>query len=168
MILGVMSDTHGNRKLMHQAAAAMTADFRADIIFHLGDDYADAEELAMAYPNVRAVPGLWCPAYAEGRVPKTRVEEIAGLTVACAHADKDLRARERSTSILLTGHSHEARIETLGHTLYVNPGHLQAPNSRGERASYAIIEIATETVRASIIELTGKARINKAVQRDEL
>jgi len=152
MVIGVMSDTHGNRRLMHKVAADMTGRFRAEIVFHLGDDYEDALELeAFGYP-VRMVPGLWCPQYDDARVPTQMIEDVAGLTVACAHADKDLGYRERAAAIVLTGHTHEASLAVLGRSLYVNPGHLKSRVSRGEPASFALVEIAPAEVRATIIE----------------
>ena len=162
MVIGVMSDTHGNRRLMHKVAADMTGQFSAGIVFHLGDDYDDALELeAFGYP-VRMVPGLWCPEYHDARAPTRMVEEVAGLTVACAHADKDLGHRERAAAIVLTGHTHEARLALLGRSLYVNPGHMKSLVSRGEPASFALVEIARAEVRATIIEAAS------GVVRDEI
>ncbi|HEO69838.1 MAG TPA: hypothetical protein ENN80_01145, partial [Candidatus Hydrogenedentes bacterium] len=76
-----MSDTHGNVALMHRAAEAMEARFGATLIVHLGDDYADAELLAMAGHTVHRVPGLWCPEYHDGRVPNQLLETFDGIAV---------------------------------------------------------------------------------------
>ena len=162
MVIGVMSDSHGNRRLMHKVAAHMTGRFGAEMVFHLGDDYEDALELEAFGYAVRMVPGLWCPEYHDARVPTRMLEEVAGLTVACAHADKDLGHRERAAAIVLTGHTHEARLALLGRSLYVNPGHLKSGASRGEPASFALVEIAPAQVRARIF---GAAR---GVVRDEI
>ena len=98
MVLGVMSDTHGNRKLMHQVADLMTDQLKVQLILHLGDDYPDAQELALSGRPVRMVPGLWCDAYHNARIPKRIVEDFDGLKVAMAHADKDLRFTETGRS----------------------------------------------------------------------
>ena len=42
-VIGVMSDTHGNLPFMHEAAELMTQAFDVETIFHVGDDYRDAE-----------------------------------------------------------------------------------------------------------------------------
>ena len=94
-----MGDTHGNRRLMFRVAKLMAGRLGAEVIYHLGDDYEDAEALASAGHMVRMVPGLWCAAYGDGRVPKRLVDEADGVTVACAHAEKDLRHTERAASI---------------------------------------------------------------------
>jgi putative phosphoesterase len=168
MILGVLSDTHGNWPLMHRVAEAMTEQFGVETILHLGDDYADAEQLRAAGYSVRAVPGLWCREYHDSRIPKRLVEEFAGLTVGYAHAEKDLRYIERAAALVLTGHTHEAAIALLGRSLYVNPGHLKAPKNRGARASFATIEIGEETVRVRIHEANGVLREEVAIDRAQL
>ena len=48
MIIGVMSDTHGDNYLMREAANLMVVVHRVDIIYHLGDDYRDSQALARA------------------------------------------------------------------------------------------------------------------------
>jgi len=168
MILGVMSDTHGNTKLMHKVARSMTDHFKADLIYHLGDNYCDALELVMAGYNLQRVPGLWCPEYNDTQIPKRLRKEYDGLTVACAHADKDLRHTERAAAIILTGHTHSAQIVLLGRALYINPGHLKSRTSRGEPASYAIVEITPETVCASIVDLDETVRLKEGVERSRL
>jgi putative phosphoesterase len=168
MILGVLGDTHGNRPLMHQAVDLMLEQHPVDLFFHLGDDYGDAEELAACGYPIRMVPGLWCPQYHDGRIPNRLIETIDGLTVAVAHADKDLGAAGGSAAIVLTGHTHAARICLMGGSLHVNPGHLKAPQSRRQRASCAIITIDDGQVRAAILETSGKVRAEKTVARDAL
>lgn len=157
MILGVMSDTHGNGELMFSVAVSMTRVFGVETIFHLGDDYRDAVELSHAGYDVRMVPGLWCPEYLDTRIPKRLVETIDGITVACAHADKDLRHVERAAGIVLTGHTHMPNLTRIGLTLYVNPGHLTARNNRGQTASYAILAIGPGEVAATIRDAASDA-----------
>lgn len=168
MIIGVISDTHGNRRMMHEVADYLTARHRVELIIHVGDDYADAAELAMAGHAVRMVPGLWCPEYTSGRVPKRIVETLGGITISAAHAAKDLRAAELAASIVLTGHTHVATIERIGASLHVNPGHLKSKFDRGQRPSYAIIETSDGAVTVSIHELSGDVRHRVMVNRAEL
>jgi uncharacterized protein len=169
MILGVMSDTHGNSRLMHDAAQTLTGDLRAELLFHLGDDYIDSEELILAGYAVRRVPGLWCPQYQDARIPKRFVETFDGLQVAWAHAEKDLRFPERAAAIILTGHTHQADIVLLGHSLYVNPGHLKAPICQDIPASYGLIEIGPAEVHAAIYDAgTHRLRLQTTVPRQRL
>lgn len=169
MILGVMSDTHGNLELMRAVVRTMVGPLRADVLFHLGDDYTDPEEFEYSGHDLRRVPGLWCSAYQDGYTPKRLVEEFDGVRVACAHADKDLRHVERAAAVILVGHTHVANVAHLGRSLYVNPGHLKAPVSRGERASFAMVQIASDEVHVRIHEaLDGTLRYQVSVDRDRL
>ncbi|MCP4641892.1 MAG: metallophosphoesterase family protein [bacterium] len=163
MTIGVLSDTHGNRDLMHRVADLMQREFGVRLFFHLGDDYADGEELATYDHSVRRVPGLWCPEYHDHRVPNCLVEQIEGITIAAVHADKDLRAVDRPAELILTGHTHEARIDRIGASLYVNPGHLKGGASRGEPPSFAVVRILPDRLHASIHETDGKLRTERTV-----
>ncbi|MBI5094499.1 MAG: metallophosphoesterase family protein [Candidatus Hydrogenedentes bacterium] len=168
MILGVMSDTHGNRKLMHQVAGLMEAALEVTVILHLGDEFTDAQELAMAGHEVRMVPGLWCEAYHNARIPKRLVEEFDGLKVAMAHADRDLRHTERAAAIILTGHTHSAVIHRIGTCIYMNPGHLKRHQDRNEDASFGTIAINNDTVRCAIHDISGGVRDELTALRNQL
>lgn len=168
MVFGVLSDTHGNRKLMHQTADLMVREFGVELIFHLGDDYDDGEDLAAYGHTVFALPGLWCPQYLQSDIPKRIEKHIEGLTVAAAHAEKDLTPASRGSAIILTGHTHEAGIEKMGMSLRINPGHLKSPTSRGERASFAVVSIDAKAVEAVICEIDGRLRLERKVSRKDL
>ncbi len=162
-----MSDTHGNRALMHQVADAMVA-AGAGVIIHLGDDYEDGEELRMAGHRVLLVPGLWCPAYRSGRVPRTLRETFGWLTVACAHAPDDLRGPERRAMLLLHGHTHRAMVMARNGVVWLNPGHLKRPFDRGEKASYASVHVEDKGFRCVLHELNGAVRSERRFSRKTL
>jgi hypothetical protein len=168
MILGVMSDTHGNRKMMHEAADVMTGLLQVEHILHAGDDYADAEELGYAGVNVTKVPGLWCPEYTQSTVPNRVIEEFDGLSIAMTHADKDLRALEMASAVVITGHTHVAVIEILGMSVYLNPGHLKSDFDRGQVPSFATISTGSADIRFAIHEINGDVRTERTASRDKL
>lgn len=150
MIIGVISDTHGNLELIEAAADFLHGQLRAGLVFHLGDDYRDASGAARAGMPVLAVPGLWCPEYNNPKTPRRLIETVDGLDIACAHAQKDLLALGLAAAICLTGHTHEYNIALLGRSLHVNPGHLKSAFSKGQPPSFAAIHIEPESVRAVI------------------
>lgn len=169
MVIGVMSDTHGNRRLMHLVADLMRRDHRAELIIHVGDNYADALELKAAGHHVKMVPGLWCDEYHDGRVPNRIKMNCDGIAVSAAHAEKDLGAAELAASVVLTGHTHVAKIEKLGRSVHVNPGHLKHPKlDRGQRPSFAIISTSQDEISVSIFELDGRMRESASFNRDQL
>ena len=168
MIVGVMSDTHGNAPLLHAVADQMRDVHGVDVIVHAGDDYPDAEELRHAGYAVEAVPGLACDAYFDGSAPRLWVKDFAGVAVACCHAEQDLRAKERAATVVITGHTHHARVDKLGQTVYFNPGHLKAPRDRGEDASYGVMTIAPDAVRIAVYEASGAMRSEATFSRGDL
>ncbi len=168
MIIGVISDTHGNRALMHRAAAQLTEQSKADCIVHLGDDYRDGEELAMAGYPVEQVPGLWCPAYRNPRVPNMRVLEADGVKVAFAHDVRDIRGPGRTAQVVLVGHTHEAGVEVEHGVIHVNPGHLKGSIHRGEHPSYAVLRVSGAGIEVSIHELNGSVRESAVFARADL
>jgi len=168
MVLGVMSDTHGNQRLMHEVADCLVQQLGAQLLFHLGDDYQDAETLPLSGLPVRKVPGLWCPEYHDPRISNRLVENIAGLTVVAVHADKDLRPSDYGADVVLTGHTHTPRIELVGPLLHVNPGHLKPRADRGERPTFATIAITSDKVHARIHECGGRIRNEVTLLRTQL
>lgn len=158
MILGVLSDTHGNRSFMEAAAHALVATHRSDVLLHLGDNYDDGEALARLAPEVRLVPGLWCDAYRNGAIQNVVSETFGALRIAYAHADHDLMRVAASARLALFGHTHVACIEPRDGTVWVNPGHLKARIDRSQRASYATVVIEDAAFEVSIFEFSGALR----------
>ncbi len=62
MLVGVVSDTHGNREGMLLVAERLKS-LGVGILLHLGDDYQDMATLSQAGLEVLGVPGLYCPEY---------------------------------------------------------------------------------------------------------
>jgi len=167
MRIAVLSDTHGNRKFMFQAAEALAGAHGAGVLFHLGDDYPDAEDLRMAGYEVRAVPGLWCQEYARHSILRRLVEHFDGVSVACAHALEEFSGRERRSDIVLHGHTHKPDIQTRGHSVLFNPGHLKSSRSRGHPASYGLIDIETERLSFFVYRLDGLLLLERIQPREK-
>jgi putative phosphoesterase len=165
MILGVISDTHGNVRLMHRVADLLFGKLAAEVVIHLGDDYADAGQLEMAGHTVWAVPGLWCPEYHSYRVPKARVETVDGGRIAFAHADRDIALVRAGADLLLTGHTHSARIALEGGAVCMNPGHLRRSTDRGEHASFGLVTVSQQGFVCAIHEADGRVRLVRRYER---
>lgn len=168
MILGVVSDTHGNLPMMQDVAKALTQEHGAELILHLGDDYADAVALRDAGFPVRMVPGLWCPEYRNPRIPKLILETFEGVTIACCHAVQDLRESARTAAIIVMGHTHTAEIRRVGRTVFFNPGHLKAAAHRGHPASYGLIQIDADHLILTIYGLDGRVLLKKNYLKSDL
>ncbi len=153
MIIGVMSDTHGQIVRMQQAADRMIEAFDVEAILHLGDDYADALQLDARGRRVYAVPGMYEDAWNDPRIPHRLIKEFGGIVFMLSHTpgrDKHDRigdinpGRARSgygVDVLLHGHTHQYRAaDAVDGLIVINPGHLKSDHDRGAPASFAIIE----------------------------
>jgi predicted phosphodiesterase len=165
MILGVISDTHGNLALMRKAASLLKNKFLATRIIHLGDDYADKQTLEMDGYPVTGVPGLWCPEYSDPRVPKMVVEEFEGMRIACAHAAEDLPPMTSNLDLCLIGHTHRYGIVVRQGVPLMNPGHLKGDQDRMRLPSFGVVRITNALLCLSIHDLTGQVLMEQEFPR---
>jgi len=141
MILGIVSDTHGNHALMHRIARQLVQRHQARVLLHLGDFYDDGQLLSLSGYDVRVVPGLTCIEYSLPHIPRTRVECFQGLTLAMAHTPELVSKHRNQAHVLLHGHTHIPQIVDDGSNIWINPGHLKAPRDRGQPATFATLQI---------------------------
>lgn len=163
-----MSDTHGNRTLMMRVAKIMQSQFETGKILHIGDDFSDAQELILHGFDVSMVPGLWCEEYQNPKVQKRVIEKVRGVSIAFAHTDKDLRHQEYAAAVVITGHTHVAKLERVGSSIFMNPGHLKSLYDRGQNPSFGLLYISESEVKAEIHEVTGGLRMHLRAPRAEL
>ncbi len=165
MILGVISDTHGNLVLMRKAASLLKNKFLATRILHLGDDYADKETLEREGYPITGVPGLWCPEYSDPRVPKMLVEEVEGLRVAYAHAAEDLPPLTSDLDLCLIGHTHRYGIVIREGVPVMNPGHLKSEQDRMRVPTVGVVRITNALLCLSIHDITGQLMMEQEFPR---
>lgn len=153
VIIGVASDTHSNRDLAERALDVMT-DFKVERIYHLGDDYRDAEWFEQTGLPVVVVPGLYCPEYSQNSVPNTITEELTGRRHLLVHSEASIKKSELGNAdVIFSGHTHKPRVEREGSIIYVNPGHLKDTTHRGGFASIAIVEATEANILIRVIDI---------------
>ncbi|MBN1425782.1 metallophosphoesterase family protein [Candidatus Fermentibacteria bacterium] len=81
----VVSDTHGNRRLLGEALALARARVRVDTVVHLGDEHTDIQGFVNEGEETVVVPGLHHPDYGDGTTPISRVHRLGDLTIGMAH-----------------------------------------------------------------------------------
>lgn len=148
--IGIISDTHG--LLRPEAERALAG---VDHIIH-GGDIGDPDIIAALrrIAPVTAIRGNvdnggWANAYAE-----TETVQLAGRSIFVLHDRKSLRTDPAADGIdvVVSGHSHIPKIETVGGILYLNPG------SAGRRRfklpiTLATLDITPDGLRPTINEL---------------
>lgn len=158
MILGVLSDTHRNHALMQQAVDLMVERLGAVHLIHLGDDREDKEYLDQLGYSVSGVPGLWCSAYMDNSIPRVRLDDFDGVSVAYVHDIQTLEMIPSSTALLLSGHTHRPCIGLWRGIPHMNPGHLKREKDRGQEATFGLIRLEVEKMSLGIYGLDGKTR----------
>lgn len=142
MMIGIISDTHG---LLRPEARERLAG--VDHIIHAGDIggpevISGLREIAPTTAIKGNIDkGPWAEDY-----PHTEWLTLGGRTLYVLHnvAELDLDPAAAGIDIVVSGHSHRPRIETVGGVLYLNPG------SAGPRRFTLPIALAT-------LELTDRA-----------
>jgi putative phosphoesterase len=118
--VGLISDTHG--LLRAQAVDALRG---SDLIVHAGDivDPGILDSLRRLAPVTAVRGNNDCGAWAEA-VPQSALLEVGGLRVFVVHdlAHLPRHPPAAGCDVIVTGHSHQPRIERRGSVLFVNPG----------------------------------------------
>ena len=145
MLVGVISDTHGNQEFMLRAVQRLK-EMGAEVLLHLGDDETDAEN-GISLP-LYSVPGKYEPAYSDPS-NRARTLELDGWQVSMAHMIEDLP----EAGIRLYGHTHRPAAEVSGGSLLVCPGHLKGPQDRSVPASFALLSLEKSAASVRILAL---------------
>jgi len=150
MILGVISDTHG--LLRPEAVEALRG---SDRILHAGDVGAPEilEALAQLAPVTAVRGNVDTDAWARS-LPKTEVVEADGVSIYILHdlGQLDLKPEAAGFRAVVSGHSHQPKIEEKNGVLYFNPG------SAGPRRFHLPVSVGRLLVeagkgRAELVEL---------------
>lgn len=151
--IGIISDTHG--LLRPEAVGRLSG---VDHIIHGGDIGRSGliEELRLIAP-VTAIRGNvdkgdWAQTY-----PETELVRLAGRSIFILHDLKTLPIDPavKAVQVIVSGHSHVPKIDTVDGVLYLNPG------SAGRRRfrlpiTLATLDVSPDGLRPVIHELTGR------------
>ena len=149
--IGIISDTHG---LLRPEAERCLAG--VNHIIHAGD--IGRPEIVNALSRIAPVTairgnvdsGEWAREY-----PDTKRVRLAGRSIYVLHDLKKLQADPAAgIDVIISGHSHVPKIDTIDGVLYLNPG------SAGRRRfklpiTLATLEVTPEGMRPEIHELGG-------------
>jgi putative phosphoesterase len=149
-LIGLIADTHG--LLRPEALAALQG---VSQIIHAGD--VGAPEVLEALNGVAPVTairgnvdhGMWVQA-----LPATRVVEVDGRLLYVLHdlGVLDLDPAAAGFAAVISGHSHQPRIERRGGVLYVNPGSA-GPRRFKLPVSLARLSVVDGALEAELIQL---------------
>src|SRR4051794_7493519 len=148
--IGVISDTHG--LLRPQVARELAG---VAHIVHGGDiGRPEVIDELRAIAPVTAIRGNVDTGEWANNYPETRTVNLGGRSIYLLHDIKDLRIDPVASGIdvIVFGHSHVAKIETVNGVLYLNPGSA-GPRRFKLPITLAILELTAAGVRASLRDL---------------
>jgi hypothetical protein len=150
VLVGVIADTHG--LLRPEALAALQG---VSVIVHAGDmgrpavlaRLAEVAPVAAVRGNVDRGP--WANAY-----PLTTVVEAGAARLYVLHdlAALDVDPAAAGMAAVISGHSHQPRVERRGGVLYLNPGSA-GPRRFKLPLTVARLRVSEGLVEAELIEL---------------
>ena len=148
--VGVISDTHG--LLRPEAVAALAG---VERIIHAGDigERAVLDALGRLAP-VSAVRGNNDRGGWARTIPETEVVEVGGVSLYLLHDlhELDLEPRAAGFAAVISGHSHQPRLEERDGVLYLNPGSA-GPRRFKLPISLARLTVAEKRVKAQLVTL---------------
>jgi uncharacterized protein len=155
--IGIISDTHG---LLRPEAQRRLAG--VDHIVHAGDigrpEIVDALREIAPVTAIRGNvdSGEWAREYAD-----TELVRLAGKSIYVLHDLKTLHIDARAgVDVVVSGHSHVPKIESIGGILYLNPGS-SGPRRFQLPITLATLEVTPEGLRPEIHDLEAVARGNR-------
>jgi putative phosphoesterase len=153
--IGIISDTHG--LLRPEALEALRG---SRVILHAGD--IGKQEIIEALEQIAPVTAVrgnidreaWARQY-----PLTQVIEIQGIHLYILHdlSQLDLDPAASGFAAVISGHSHQAKIENKHGVFYINPGSA-GPKRFRLPISVAKIEIKDGKVSTKILTLLDRSR----------
>ncbi|MCX7702815.1 MAG: YfcE family phosphodiesterase, partial [Planctomycetota bacterium] len=150
-LIGVLSDTHGNTKLLKAVCNELASNFKVNSIVHLGDDCSDTSVIQDYPVEVFSVPGLYSEHYKSSEKPNRLLLDLLKWRILLSHTptrhkndrEDDINPtkmiEEKKIDILLYGHTHVPNIEVKGNILLMNPGNLKE-NDKSHPPTYGLLK----------------------------
>ena len=160
MLIGLISDTHIPDRARELPQNVFDAFENVDLILHAGDVTSPEviENLENIAP-VKAVQGNMDRANGID-LPKALVSEVEGLKIGVVHGEVYPRgdsqqllylARQLDADILVSGHSHQPKIEKTEGVLLLNPGSPIVP--RLADRTVMLLEVKNKEVDVEIVKI---------------
>lgn len=160
MLIGLISDTHIPDRARELPKNVISAFQNVDLILHEGDltSMEVIDELEKIAPTI-AIQGNMDRA-AGIILPNAKVIEAEGIKIGIAHGEVYPRAdtqqllylaKQLDADILVTGHSHQPKIEQIDGVLLLNPGSPIVP--RLADRTVMLLEINNKDVDVEVVKI---------------
>lgn len=160
MLIGLISDTHIPDRARELPKNVISVFQNVDLILHAGDltSMEVIDELEKIAPTI-AIQGNMDRA-AGIILPNAKVIEAEGIKIGIAHGEVYPRAdtqqllylaKQLDADILVTGHSHQPKIEQIDGVLLLNPGSPIVP--RLADRTVMLLEINNKDVDVEVVKI---------------
>ena len=160
MLIGLISDTHIPDRAREIPEKVLTSFKNVDLILHAGDLTTTEviDELEKIAPVIAVQGNMDRVAHID--LPKAKVITVEKIKIGIAHGEVYPRAdtqqllylaRQLDVNILVTGHSHQPKIEQVEDVLLLNPGSPIVP--RLADRTVMLLEINNKNVDVEIIKI---------------
>lgn len=160
MLIGLISDTHIPDRAREIPEKVLTSFKNVDLIIHAGDLTTTEviDELEKIAPVIAVQGNMDRVAHID--LPKAKVITVEKIKIGIAHGEVYPRAdtqqllylaRQLDVNILVTGHSHQPKIEQVEDVLLLNPGSPIVP--RLADRTVMLLEINNKNVDVEIIKI---------------
>jgi putative phosphoesterase len=155
-LVGLISDTHG-----HLRPSVLTVFDGVDLILHAGDvEDPDILTDLMAIAPVTAVSGNVDGSEIRAAVPEEATVEVGGVRIGLIHGHQvhpDYRlllGRFPDAAVIVHGHTHVPRCDSVGEVMIVNPG-AAGKALKGYSPMVALLEVVAGRATVKHVELDG-------------
>jgi hypothetical protein len=153
LIIGVLSDTHGDLRHVGECLALMD---NVELLLHAGDFYEDAQKIGLAAGlKIVAVTGN-CDYMVKG--PSEEMLAVGAKRIYLTHGHlyrvkHDLallvqRSKALGVDVTVFGHTHCPTVFRKDGMLFVNPGSPHSP--RGGEPTCAVLDVSRAGIKARI------------------
>ena len=160
MLIGLISDTHIPDRARELPKNVISSFENVDLILHAGDLTSTKviDELEQIAPTIAIQENM--DRVAGIVLPNAKVIEVEGLKIGIAHGEVYPRAdtqqllylaKQLDVDILVTGHSHQPKIEQVEGVLLLNPGSPTTP--RLANRTVMLLEINNKDVDVEVVKI---------------
>ena len=176
LMMGVVSDSHGNTELLRRVGLHMAKELGVSVIAHLGDEHTDVEVLSDLDVELITVPGVFHRDYTDGGVKNRIIRTFHEWKLMLSHTDTPHRndmpddpdpqkaVDSRQIDVLLFGHTHLPVIEVRNGVLCVNPGNLKEDDKK-HTPTYAVLAIEEDQIEVTLYDAFSNAALRSIIHR---
>ena len=160
MLIGLISDTHIPDRAKIIPTKVIEAFKDVELIIHAGDltttdvinELEKIAPVVAVQGNMDRVAGI--------NLPKAKIIETEGVKIGVAHGEVYPRgdsqqllylAKQLDVNVLVTGHSHQPKIEQIEDVLFLNPGSPIVP--RLANRTIMIIDVNNKNIDVELIKI---------------